>query len=738
MRIRARTVVSAIAASALTGAATAVPLASAPPAGAANAVPTLVWQQVIPNATVKFSSPNVATLGSGGPSVVVGAENGNVYAYHLATGTPVAGWPVQTHHPVDSSPSVAPLAPGGLDDVFIGTGNYSTAYSSGNRGGYLAYGPGGNQLWYQPGPWPGSASGSVQASMAIGTVAANGQPAAVAGDLGQEMYALNAHTGGVLPGWPYLTADSVFSSPALVQLPGSTTPSVVEGSDQSQGAPGSGYVKGGTLRAVTGTGHLLWSFHTNEVIDSSPAVGSLAGNGSQQIVFGTGTYWSLNGGASDTTKLFSVAPNGQLLWSANLNGSTLAAPALADLTGNGQLDAVEGTINGTQSGAVWAFNSQGQVLPGFPVTPAPGRFVDSQVATADLYNQGRQDILIPSALGLFAYNGQGQQLFNIAANHIVLQNTPLVTQDPNGTLGITIAGVDVQNSADSIVAHYELPGGKIGARAWPQFRHDPRLTGNMSPPALATVPHVCSQTFAPGTVVGLAPDATGKGYWITNRYGQISTCGDAPFMGSTGALHISNVVGIASTPGGGGYYLTTSNGAVYGFGNASWKGSAAHVVLAAPVVGIATTPNGGYLQVTSRGNVYNFGTPWYGSTATLRLPSPVTSIAAEGNGGYLLTTAGGNVFNFGTPWHGSIPASHISISAPIKSIAANPATGGYWLASANGGIFSFDAPFYGSAGADALSASVANMSTVPGGYRLATQSGAVYDFGTAGYFGNAG
>ena len=54
------------------------------------------------------SSPDVATLDSVGPAVVVGDRSGSVYAYHLADGSPVAGWPVNDGGvPIDSSPSVS-------------------------------------------------------------------------------------------------------------------------------------------------------------------------------------------------------------------------------------------------------------------------------------------------------------------------------------------------------------------------------------------------------------------------------------------------------------------------------------------------------------------------------------------------------------------------------------------------------------------------------------------------------
>src|SRR5580704_8279934 len=81
------------------------------------------------------SSPGVATLDGGGPAVVVGDRAGSVYAYHLGGGSPVPGWPVTDGGiPIDSSPSVTG-ATGGLDSVFVGTGNAADPV----QGGYEAF-----------------------------------------------------------------------------------------------------------------------------------------------------------------------------------------------------------------------------------------------------------------------------------------------------------------------------------------------------------------------------------------------------------------------------------------------------------------------------------------------------------------------------------------------------------------------------------------------------------------------
>src|SRR5580698_6104496 len=89
---------------------------------------SMTWTQTLDDAggPIALSSPNVATL-AGGASVVVGDRAGHVYAFNLASGATVPGWPASTGGvPVDATPSVAVTGGGGLDSVFVGEGNAAT------------------------------------------------------------------------------------------------------------------------------------------------------------------------------------------------------------------------------------------------------------------------------------------------------------------------------------------------------------------------------------------------------------------------------------------------------------------------------------------------------------------------------------------------------------------------------------------------------------------------------------
>ncbi|HEV2368971.1 MAG TPA: hypothetical protein VGR90_03805, partial [Acidimicrobiales bacterium] len=229
-------------------------------AGAAAPAPLqaqLVWSKTLPGAAFRASSPMPATLDAQGPSVVIGSLNGSMYAFHLNDGSGVAGWPVNTGHEIDSTPSATSLDGSGVDDVFIGTGSADTP-----GGDYRSYGPGGNLRWVVAAKDPNQASAAVEPTLALGDVNGTGV-AATAGALGLDAYSIDAASGSVEPGWPVATNDTVFSSPSLAHLNGPGPFDVVTGGDSTAGYPIQGrntrpVPQGGVLYAFDGTGNLLW------------------------------------------------------------------------------------------------------------------------------------------------------------------------------------------------------------------------------------------------------------------------------------------------------------------------------------------------------------------------------------------------------------------------------------------------------------------------------------------------
>lgn len=465
------------------GSVAAAPAFTAQPAQAATGLTaTLKWQHQLGSSgkPVALASPMVATLDTKGSSVVIGDRSGHESAFHLSNGSLI--WQVATPGlaPVDSTPSI--VGSGSGAGIYFGEGNSGSPTNGGYRSLYNT----GKQRWYvKPKAQPsGTATRGVMSSLAVGNLTSGND--VVGGSMGQEQDAINAVTGKVESGFPWFQADSNFSTPAVASPTGSGYDMIIEGGDSTAGvAFGTKYTNGGHIRilARNGTGGstnpahgLKCQYNTNQVVQSSPAVGNFLTSSKWGAVVGTGTYWS---GASDTGKLIAIDANCHLVWRANLGGSTQSSPALADTTGTGHNSVIMGTLINASSGKVYSLNgSNGHTNW---VASLPGG-VYGGITSADLTGQGYQDVIVPTPAGTFILDGKtGRQVMKIGAG-FGFQNSALVTNDPNGTIGITLAGYTGQNIG--VILHYELTGGgasgaKVNVKgAWPMFHHDPKLTGD--------------------------------------------------------------------------------------------------------------------------------------------------------------------------------------------------------------------------------------------------------------------
>ena len=699
----------------------------------ASTNPVLVWQRLLPGVTIRESSPVPADLGR--PAVVVGAHDGKLYAFDLADGATVPGWPVQTNAAINSSPAAADTEGVGTDQVYVGAGTADSGQCSG--GGVFSFEASGALRWARAGFDPNctSAREPFHSSPTIGSTLPDGSPKVVIGALGLNDWSLSANGGDLVRGWPIYTDDTSFSTAALANVAGQASPIAIIGGDASPGGPQVDAAlnmppnwRGGLVRAVDGAGKVLWQFFTDDMVRSSPAIGDITGNGQASVVFGTGNYWLHQpGGAQDSTKVFALTTSGQPRWSRDLGGVTMSSPALADVEGNGVADVVIGTAEGPDPGKVWVLDGNGQPLPHWAGHDSGGGVVIGGITAADLNGDGAQDLLVPTGRGVFAYDGRtGATLFTLDRTVMAVQNSVLVTQDRPGVVGLTVAGTTP--GGVGIVQHWVLTSATpaIGPLSWPMFHHDPRHTGNLNPPPLSSSP--CES----------APKAAG--YWVAARDGGVFGFCDAGYQGSGVGVARASVVGMAPTADGGGYWLASADGGVFAFGDAHFAGSLARRGLRSWVVAITATPDGrGYWLLSADGGVFAFGdAPWFGSAANLGLAAPATAITSTPDGrGYWVASADGGVFAFGDARF--LGAARPGPSA-IVGMAAAPAGNGYWLAAADGGVFAFgDAPFEGSAGGTRLQSPVVAIERTGDGrgYWLAAADGGVFTYGDAGFLGSA-
>ena len=747
----------ALTASAASGLAVGRAAASPAPLGL-----TLQWSHHLDDAPCGVAQSSPIEFNDGGAQAVeFGDRQGRLYGFNLATGATAAGWGTTTANPtigpgqgcgqtgtggvmprgpaavgvevpgavpVDSTSSIDP----GSGNLFFGGGNGAEP----GEGGYYAYSPGGTPVWNQTVTNPPTDTLNdvgVQASPSVGGGLVE------AGSLGQMTYAL--HTGNGAPGvnWPQFSADSVFSTAAVGDLYGTGSVNFVSGGASSSGfAFGRHYSDGGHVRIYNDHGGLVCKADTTEEVDSSPAVGPVLPGNAYGIAVGTGTFFP---GASDENTLKMYDTNCKQVWSDRLPGATGGSPALADVQGNGRLAVVEGTVNGGGTGSVWAVNA----ATGAPIWEAQVQHaVYGSVTTADLPNAGYQDVIVPTSQGVYILDGQtGTQVANFddGSNHFGalgtfgFQNAALVTADPNGTIGITLAGYfalsatspDVQGE----VQHFEITGSQ-GARlgeggTWPQFHHDPQLTG-----------FVGGGTPSPGCH---RPDAAQNGYLTVASDGGIFAFGQ-DFCGSTGNIVLNQpVVAMAAVPGGGGYWMVASDGGVFSFGDAQFYGSTGALHLNAPVVGMAATPDGkGYWLVASDGGIFSFGdAAFYGSAAAIPGQDIVDMASSPDGQGYWEVSTTGNIFAWGDAiYEGGTGSLHLN--GVIVGMAPDPVTGGYWLIGSDGGVFSFGAPFFGSTGNIHLNQPVVAMQSTGdgGGYWFVASDGGIFAYGDAPFRGSMG
>jgi hypothetical protein len=193
-------------------------------------------------------------------------------------------------------------------------------------------------------------------------------------------------------------------------------------------------------------------------------------------------------------------------------------------------------------------------------------------------------------------------------------------------------------------------------------------------------------------VLGIAPSATGNGYWNVAGDGGIFAFGDAPFFGSMGGLALNrSMVGMAPTTTGLGYWMFAGDGGIFAFGDATFFGSTGSLSLNAPIVAMApTASNGGYWLLGADGGVFAYGDATFlGSTGSSPPATPVVAMAARPAGvGYWLVTSAGQVIPYGDA-QGFGDLTDKRLSNPVVGMAPTASGLGYWLVQQDGQVWAF-------------------------------------------------
>ncbi len=350
------------------------------------------------------------------------------YAWHAGGGLNAAGvqWTDSATSRYYASPLIADLDDDGKAEIIVGNlvQWHLEVY---NAGGTRRAG------------WPRSLQAEVKAAAAAADLDGDGKLEVVVGDTRGYLHAFH-HDGTALAGWPIKTgpADQTFrilSRPALADLNGDGRPEVIlalsDGKLYVYGADGA--LLGGWPQSI---GDAADAFG-NHVIDSSPVVADLDGDGTLEIVVGAydkAVYaYHANGGlawrfetrdvvlatpavadidparpgletaiASGDRFVYLLDKDGAQVWKRPTGWVVRSSPLAADINGDGAIEIVVGS----DDHKVWAWRADGSVLPGWP--QSTGAAVSSSPVLADVDGDGVMEIVIGSDdTRLYAWKADG-------------------------------------------------------------------------------------------------------------------------------------------------------------------------------------------------------------------------------------------------------------------------------------------------------------------------------------------
>ncbi len=509
--------------------------ATAAPAQLDAAVPQLVtpnaWGYGVshPQYGVSQSSP-ITVMRNGVAQVVVADSGGRLYSYNRATGA------VSWSRSLAASAVLAPLS---TDNTSIFAGLTQHTATNVTVGAYNV--GSGATLW---------GGNRCAHCMQLGGTAVSGAEATM-GSAQSHVYGLSATSGG--KHWSYLNTDSVNSTPAVADLYGNGSHQWIFTTDQT----GNSHVRppalpGGHLRIFSAQGQEICNANVGGgaqptgSFDSSPAVVSF-GSGSM-IVFGTGES------NSNARRLLVFNGACQKIWiSPQLAGTTVGAPAIADTQGTGTPVAIEEVANSAGHPVVYKIDIRNQRILASKTLTACNHFrpgTSSSVVTADLRNSGHQDLIVPAGeCGAVILDGQTLQQIGLVGKNCGMQNSPLVTNDGGGRVGITVAGYSAKPGGGmyGCVSHYTVSGASLGTLGWPTFHHDAQLTGVLTQHITQRDGMIAGQTLASGgTLVSTTGPNTltmqSNGYLaVRNHLGTVLySSGHTPYPGSR--LVLTNTV----------------------------------------------------------------------------------------------------------------------------------------------------------------------------------------------------
>ena len=437
-------------------------------------------------------------------------EAGNQSAFSAiasASTTPpqLAGWPNELTDASANSPTIGDIDGDGVLDVVVGN---DRIYAWRSDGAEVRDGDGVALTWGVFSPFGDDFIGPSALAEFDGNP---GLEIVAAAYTSKQMFIFNG-SGQPLPGWPRPTIDLVRASVAIGDVDGNGDFEVVAVDQEAYlyawHADGTEVVDGDANPATHGVFRRLpdtnqWQYQSvsiadidadgkdeiiiatqdmklyvlNEVGGNEPgwprtlpnfagggvAVGDLDANGDLEIVVTT----------RNTGETYALNHNNTVMWQRWLTCNLFfnPSPALADLTGDGKLEALIASSNGR----LYAVQFNGADAPGWPVFYSTSTYTESSPVVADVSGDGIVDVLL---------GHEGKVINGWSATGVPLDGFPLVMKDSmRGTPAITDLDFDgdvevIAVGYDKTVYVWDLPSSYNATLApWPMLRANVHRNG---------------------------------------------------------------------------------------------------------------------------------------------------------------------------------------------------------------------------------------------------------------------
>jgi len=474
--------------------------------------------------------------GDADQEIFVGTNAGKVYGFNQ-DGSPLPGWPVNVIGAVASAPAIGDITGDGVAEVVITAGGLVNGGDL--TGGIWAFRPNGQQLWRKVTMTVGSTGkpGGVFASPVLVDLNGDGTLDVLTASYDQNVYAIKGDGSSVFPGALPAKAgnrndaliwlgDGSWATPAVGDVDGDGVVDIVVTSATNIDARFSYIYPGwndqnvanacskvpqdlnainrsqkracGMVAVFSNSGQLKpgWpQFIPGHTYDASPALANLDADPQLEIVTGNG--WDPGfGDASQPFYLTAWNHDGSIFKRYNIDAVIFeSGPAIGDITGDGKPEIVVGTnpftgVNRANTNQIFAFDSNLNLLPGFPVAARDAQFNQQAspgvLSLADINDDGAADIVFGTTWDVRAINGSGQYL----NSNLALHGTGPFSGQPvigniDGDSGLELVFAAARGTNPGVIHKFDLNvSATSGELPWAQFHANQYHTGLFAPPDL--------------------------------------------------------------------------------------------------------------------------------------------------------------------------------------------------------------------------------------------------------------